>query len=297
MSAIEVLLFILGGVVSVVSFLLPGQREEADREVSLSKDRVKELFEDEIRDAKTNIQEMVDETITYSVEKAERALSRITNEKISAVSEFSDTVLTDINKNRDEVMFLYDMLNDKQEYLKKEVSEANLTAKEAHRAKEELVRLLAERQEETSKADLPDDAQPRGRKKAAGREKEPEKTFVPFGELMIEKITLEEEKPPKKQTSRKTKAAAGQTEKADQAAKTPAKTTKRTSRKQTAKTAVEKPEEAKKEAVEEMKTEPVNNNERILQLYRMNKSHVDIAKELGLGVGEVKLVIDLYKGV
>lgn len=38
-----------------------------------------------------------------------------------------------------------------------------------------------------------------------------------------------------------------------------------------------------------------NNNERILELYSQGKSKVAIAKELGLGVGEVKLVIDLFK--
>ena len=40
-----------------------------------------------------------------------------------------------------------------------------------------------------------------------------------------------------------------------------------------------------------------NKNEQILQLYRQGKSTVAIAKELGLGVGEVKLVIDLYKNL
>ena len=40
-----------------------------------------------------------------------------------------------------------------------------------------------------------------------------------------------------------------------------------------------------------------NNNERILTLHRAGKSNVAIAKELGLGIGEVKLVIDLFKGV
>lgn len=41
--------------------------------------------------------------------------------------------------------------------------------------------------------------------------------------------------------------------------------------------------------------ESKNNNEKILEMHRQGKSTVAIAKELGLGVGEVKLVIDLYK--
>ena len=40
-----------------------------------------------------------------------------------------------------------------------------------------------------------------------------------------------------------------------------------------------------------------NNNERILELHKQGKSNVSIAKELGLGVGEVKLVIDLFEGM
>ena len=39
-----------------------------------------------------------------------------------------------------------------------------------------------------------------------------------------------------------------------------------------------------------------NNNDRILKLHNEGMSYVDIAKDLGLGVGEVKLVINLFKG-
>ena len=48
----------------------------------------------------------------------------------------------------------------------------------------------------------------------------------------------------------------------------------------------------------EASKEPVveNNNDKILRMYKDGMSNVDIAKELGLGVGEVKLVINLFKG-
>ena len=39
-----------------------------------------------------------------------------------------------------------------------------------------------------------------------------------------------------------------------------------------------------------------NANDMILDLYKNGESVIDIAKQLGLGVGEVKLVIDLYQG-
>ena len=40
-----------------------------------------------------------------------------------------------------------------------------------------------------------------------------------------------------------------------------------------------------------------NSNEHILQLHKEGKSNMAIAKELGLGIGEVKLVIDLFEGM
>lgn len=40
-----------------------------------------------------------------------------------------------------------------------------------------------------------------------------------------------------------------------------------------------------------------NSNERILELHKAGKSNMAIAKELGLGLGEVKLVIDLFEGM
>ena len=52
-------------------------------------------------------------------------------------------------------------------------------------------------------------------------------------------------------------------------------------------------------ATGEMEEQPeqTNHNEKILALYSQGKSYVEIAKELGLGQGEVRLVVGLYKGV
>ena len=82
------------------------------------------------RQAQGKITDIVDETITYAMEKTERSMDRLTNEKMMAVNEYSDTVLSEINKNHQEVVFLYDMLNDKHENLKNTVTEVEKTAKE-----------------------------------------------------------------------------------------------------------------------------------------------------------------------
>ena len=52
--------------------------------------------------------------------------------------------------------------------------------------------------------------------------------------------------------------------------------------------------EAKVHSVE---TVEGNQNEQILKLYEAGKSILEISRELGLGQGEVKLVIDLFQGV
>lgn len=54
-------------------------------------------------------------------------------------------------------------------------------------------------------------------------------------------------------------------------------------------------EEEQEEVFEDQEEELVNHNELILEKYREGKTAVEIAKELGLGVGEVKLVIGLFR--
>lgn len=54
-------------------------------------------------------------------------------------------------------------------------------------------------------------------------------------------------------------------------------------------------EAAEEEETEMPQEEPLNNNQSILELHQQGWGITDIARQLGLGVGEVKLVIDLYR--
>lgn len=47
---------------------------------------------------------------------------------------------------------------------------------------------------------------------------------------------------------------------------------------------------------QEVDQDQINHNDRILMLHQQGFSDVEIARELGLGLGEVKLVIGLFKG-
>lgn len=129
MSAIEIVLIIIGVVVFLLGYLLPARKKELDEEVQLiSEDEVRKMVTGEIEGVRSKISDIVDETVNYAIEKTERAMERVTNEKIMAVNEYSDTVLEEINKNHKEVVFLYDMLNDKHDNLMTTINEATQAA-------------------------------------------------------------------------------------------------------------------------------------------------------------------------
>ncbi|MBQ7919959.1 MAG: hypothetical protein IJ324_08490 [Lachnospiraceae bacterium] len=224
----EILLLVVGAVVFILSFVIPVKKEDSEEVLGLAKEEIRELIAGEMSQIKGQVDDTVDEAIIYAMEKTERSLERLSNEKIMAVSEYSDTVLSEINKNHQEVMFLYDMLNDKHTNLKNTVSEVDKTAKEAEAAVKEAV-----------------------------KEVEKAKEVIPVFQALnvnAEHLTIRE----------------------DVLAELNAQ------------------EEMAQPVVDERQA-IANRNEAILALHRLGNSDVQIAKELGLGVGEVKLVIELFK--
>lgn len=129
MSATEIILIVIGVAVFLLGYLMPARKKDIDEEVQLiSEDEVRKLIAGEVEHVKDRISDIVEETVSYSIEKAERAMERVTNEKIMAINEYSDTVLEEINKNHKEVVFLYDMLNDKHDNLMSAINEATMAA-------------------------------------------------------------------------------------------------------------------------------------------------------------------------
>ncbi|MDE6404742.1 MAG: hypothetical protein K2M20_03690, partial [Lachnospiraceae bacterium] len=124
-------LIIIGAGIFLLGYLLPAGKKDTDEEVQLiSEAEIRKLVDGEAEGVRERISDIVDETIGYSIEKTERAMERVANEKIMAINEYSDTVLEEINKNHKEVTFLYDMLNDKHETLMADIGEANQVADE-----------------------------------------------------------------------------------------------------------------------------------------------------------------------
>lgn len=216
MGILEVVLLIAGIMIFIGSFLLPsGKTEESRINKEAEKEEIRGLLE-ELQKVRSQMQDRMEETSEDAVEKAERSLERLTNEKIMAINEYSDTVLQEIHKNHEEAMFLYDMLNSKHANIKDTFSKMDKAVKAAEN-----------------------------------------------------KAKIKEEKPEKEPKEKKNEKPAEAMETAESA-----------------------PEIG---FTGETAEEGQNNNEKILKMHRQGKSTVEIAKELGLGVGEVKLVIDLYK--
>lgn len=238
MEAIEIVLLIAGVLIFVLSFVIPAKKEEMSAEAKESaRKEIAELISADVETAKGKIGDIVDETVNYSIEKTERSLERMTNEKIMAVNEYADTVLGEINKNHTEVMFLYDMLNEKHQSIKETAAEVTQAVKRAEMMTGEAV-VLEPTQVENFKA-------------------EP-----------VAKKTKTEKSSAKKARSEK------QIENMPVLTNSP-----------------------DLNFIPDGNDDGKNNNDMILALHKQGKSNVAIAKELGLGVGEVKLVIGLFEGM
>ena len=229
MDIMEIVLLIAGGIIFILSFFIPDKKDA--RTGNLREEEIRDLVNRELESMRNHVDEVVEEAVTYAVEKTERSLERLSNEKIMAVNEYSDTVLTQIHKNHEETMFLYDMLNNKHENLKNTMSEVTRTVKEAERFMDEL-------------KSLPPEA-------AHSFQEEPEEVQA--------------------------QAAFCETEISQENRQT------------------EPRDREEEEGLPEIAEQERNNNEKILTLYGQGKTAVTIARELGLGVGEVKLVIDLFQ--
>lgn len=240
MNIMEIVLLIIGVIVFVVSFLIPnGKGDTLAHDREMARDEINDLVAKELERIRSQVDDTIEEAIEYSMEKTERSLERISNEKIMAVNEYSETVLGQINKSQQEVMFLYDMLNAKHDNLKTTATEVEQRVREAEIASREV--------------------------EAVTREAE---------------IALRETEAAT-QVARQVVAPAFQ---AMQAGVTETGAVQDDGRDQQ--------DQQELQGAENYS----NKNDKILELHRQGRSDVAIARQLGLGVGEVKLVIDLFKG-
>lgn len=308
MEVIEIVLLILGILAVIASFLVPEKKEKRVYR-GLSEEEIRDVVRDEYEQSRDRMDGLTDETINYTMEKAERQLERITNEKMMAMGEYSDTILNEIARNHQEVVFLSDMLNNNKNDLTVFLGQALQDAREAtalatdaiensRRASDDAIAAFAKSKEAMDNAIIAEDNMLNARRIIQGDvAEEPPIMIEPVVEMGEE---IQEPSAKTKKTTRTRKKDAPQIfpevttnidgiELVDPGVKSKAART------------------SKKAASNKMPSfnfdmggvptvnNNVNNNEMILKLHNQGKSNVAIARELGLGVGEVKLVIDLFK--
>jgi len=369
MTAVSVTLIIIGIICVVLSIVL-----NFDNTKESQKQLQTELTKEQQEKIKKQVQNLIDNELDTITERTESSLDKISNTKILEMSEYAENVLGEINRNHNETIFLYDMLNEKAKEIKSTVKDVNITKRQVEKIHAEVKASDKPDEEESVKneetSNLKDEARQRlvdlvkvsdsnkdknlnmrktqaeelERKKVAS---EVDKEVFKVVDFATEKenIALSEEKNPfsevksdikniahnesklkefsavkeakevKKEKSEDNSddilagfvfedapAVVNKSEikkevKKTSKAKADISPKKSTTRKTTTKkTSANKKVETLKKNINEVEFDASeNNNDRILKLSGLGFSNKDIAKYLNLGIGEVKLVVDLYK--
>ncbi len=218
MGAIEIFLVSAGAVLVTVTYLLSSKFESESSGSDIDMGEYVKRAAQEL--AREEVERELSLAIDEKIENALIKLDKLTNEKIMAVGSYSEEILDKISKNHEEVMFLYNMLNEKEETLKN-------TVRDIEALKLSIKNMIKENKISDLKKD---------------------------GETLSKENTREEDTDNNKTI-----------------------------------------DDNKAEAMEDSDF-LLNKNDIILKMHSEGTTDIDIAKKLEIGIGEVRLVIDLFKG-
>lgn len=297
MTTLEITLILVGIVFLIGSFMVKDKlsKNDLDKIADMSAEELKVITEKEIKNAESAIDGMLDEHIASKTDETKRNLEKETNSKIMAINEYSDTVLDSINKSHNEIMFLYSMLNDKHEELTRlsgniekitaqakktfEPVEAskinNLSNKTVLNAKPVVnAAPVSNRQAVTESRGIASSDIVTGTKNTASVKKQ----NVSAQNMMSQHAAVQNIM---SQNTVVRNTAVPNTVVPNMAASNTTMQSRNLS-------------DTDVQSGRVYDISEINHNPQILRLYKSGKNIVEIAKELGLGKGEVKLVIDLY---
>lgn len=249
---------------------------------------------------KKEVEAEVANVIDEKIEQAEVKLDKITTEKIMALGNYSDDVNTKITKNHDEVMFLYDMLSDKEKTIKntiRDVEALKLSVNARNKTNEENSSFLQDESKEKKQKTNKNIGNKSDRNTTINLSRIEDELNSLSGLSTVKKSgninrsgnsnklgNINESNNISKSRKLSETSNVNEENVAREAKKTNASNISNTAKRMN-------------EQLEEISTlgnETTNNNKAILDLYNNGKTNIEIAKTLGLGMGEVKLVIDLF---
>ena len=117
MGTMEICLILTGIVIFAASFFVKEKKSDKIN-IEESQQDMRNMAQDIIKE---EIQNRLDQISDDVLENTEAKLDKLANQKIMAVGNYSEDVLKNIENNHNEVMFLYNMLNDKEATLKNTV--------------------------------------------------------------------------------------------------------------------------------------------------------------------------------
>jgi len=306
MTIAEIIILIIGAILFTVSFFIPDRDSDGGEPVSEESARkaVKNAVSEEIKKIKITIDEATEESINDNKDKMERYMDRLTNEKMMAVNEYSDTVIEQIHKDHEEAVFLYDMIDSKYKQVKATAAEINQIEKSVRKLSEEIPKIpempapisdsMAVKEPKAEPLTAPVQTTP---------VKKEETKVTSFEPIKAPEVVIKTDIPPVKTEDKDNMDKEFLSDEPvavkEEPVKAPVKEAKPVKKSQPKpKKTVEAIDITPASGVELMfdsDSNSMNNNDKILALHKAGKSNMAIAKELGLGVGEVKLVIDLFK--
>lgn len=281
MEGTSILLIAVGMIIIFISYAISEkitEKKELDKEeIPFDQDVIDKILKEKEDEFYKKMEEVIQERADETVEYVEDKLAHVSNEKIMAVSEYSDQVIENIDKNHKEVVFLYDMLNEKENEMKEFVQEID----KSKVVLEELANKELEKQKMIQHKRLQKELEEQMKKQEEMKRQKDDLMMSGY----IPKEIKEEDR----------------TETVEQIrpiAKEEPKKEEKSALERMGVIVEEAPSEKKENKVQQVKL-PIaeeNNNHVILELYNEGKTIMEIAKLLGKGQGEVKLVIDLFQG-
>lgn len=117
MTVFDVFMVMLGLVLIAVSFFF-SEKATSKGEKELAVNTMKGLDEEALLAIQNTVEENLTKISEATIVKTENSLNKVTNEKIMAISDYSEQILEKIDQNHSEVVFLYNMLNEKESSMK-----------------------------------------------------------------------------------------------------------------------------------------------------------------------------------
>ena len=134
---LDIILIITGIVIFTAGIIFTGDDKEGDNGSFFTKEGIleKQNIVDEM--VKSRLETLSEEAIVDT----DDTLSKISNEKIMSINEFSETNLEKIKENHDHVVFLYNMLNAKDDEIKQTLADMENAKQSMKETVSEVVRL------------------------------------------------------------------------------------------------------------------------------------------------------------